>query len=265
MGERKTKISISLRTQLIGGIILAILLTVVAINIVFIIISHNDAQDAAGRVYQNLSYNIADLADKNIADVHYKLSAFSQISEIANPATPVDRRVTASRAAAEGLGSSVLSLKITDLDGKELVMSDEAEIDLSDRIYIREALAGRTFVTSPFYSPILNRMVLVVAQPLSWDNTIVGAIFMLLPGDFLNDAIETAKAGYEGYACAFDSTGALISHTDIIGILERGEDQYIELANTDKAYEGMAEAVQTMLSLQHGIILYTNPDNEQML
>ena len=261
----KTKFNFSLRTQLVGGIILAILITVVAINIVFVIISYNDAKDAAGRVYQNLSYSIADLADKNIEEVYNKLSAFSNIAAIASPETPVDERVAVSRAAAVGLGSSVLSLKMTDMSGKELVLSGEAEIDLSDRNYIQAALRGETFVTSPFYSPIVNRMVLVIAQPLKWNNATVGAIFMLLPGDFLNDAIETAKAGYEGYACAFDSNGAIISHADIIGILERGENQYIEMAKTDKSYEGMAEAVKTMLSRKNGTLIYKNPENKQML
>ena len=264
MNLGKLKLNVNLRTQLIGGIIVAILLTVVAINIVFIIVSYNDAQDAAGRVYQNLSYNIADIAEKNIAEVHKKLSAFSQIADIADPATPVDERVAVSRAAAAALGDNI-SIKMTDLEGKELVLSGEAEINLSDRAYIQTALNGGTFVTSPFFSPIVNRMVLVIAQPLRWNNQITGAIFMLLPGDFLNEAIETAKAGYEGYACAFDSNGNLISHKDIIGILERNENQYIEMAKTDKAYEGMAKAVQTMLSQKNGTLIFTNAENKKML
>ena len=256
--------SISLRVQLIGGIILAILLTVAAVNIIFANISYTNAEDAAGRVYENLSYDIADFFDKNIAEVHVKLSAFSQIAAIADPATPIEERVAVSRAVQSALGAGA-ALKITDLDGKELVMPDEAEIDLSNRNYIQASLRGETFVTSPFYSPVLSRIMLVISQPLRWNNEIVGVIFMLLPGDFMNNAIEAVKAGYDGYACAFDSTGALVSHSDIIGLFERDENKYIEMAKTDRAYEGMAEAVQTMLRDRRGTLLFTNPEGERML
>ena len=255
---------LSLRVKLIGGIILSIFITVAAVNVAFAIISYNNAQDAAGRVYQNISYEIADYVEKNIREVHIKLDAFSMIPSIADPKRPVDERVAVSRAVQASLGDFAL-LKMTDLNGMELVKSDEADIDLSNRAYVQAALNGQKFVTAPFYSPILNRMVFAVAQPLRWEGELIGMTFMLLPGDFLNNAIEAVRAGYDGYAFVVDSNGALISHNDIIGRIEREEHQYLEMAKTDKAFEGLAGAVRTMLDRGEGTVRFTDENGENML
>ncbi|MCL2087098.1 MAG: methyl-accepting chemotaxis protein [Oscillospiraceae bacterium] len=264
MKTREVRRRDSLKTRLIGGVVLAIFLTMMAVNIMFIVVSQNNARDAAGRAYINTADNIADFSQKHIAEIHSKLNAFSQIDSIANPTTPVEERVRVSRAAALALGNNI-SLKMTDLSGNELVLPGEDNVDLSGRAYIQAALNGGTFVTSPFFSPIVNRMVLVISQPLRWENELIGVIFMLLPGDFLNDAIEAAKAGYDGYALAFDSDGSLISGVDIIGILERGENNYAELAKTNPSYRGMSDAVNTMLREKKGTISYKNENNEMML
>jgi len=264
MKNKKNKVKIGLRTQLIGGLVMAIFLTVAAANVAFAIISYSNARVSAEQDYENLSMNIADAVDRSVADIQAKLSAFGQIAAIADPATPNDERVTVARSLQAALGTDI-SLKITDLDGRELVLQGEAEVDLSNRNYIQASLRGESFVTTPFYSPVLSRIMLVISQPLSWNDEIVGVLFMLLPGDFLNDAIVNVKAGHGGHAYAFASDGTLIAHNDIIAIMERNEHRFIEMARTDPSYEGVAAAVQAMVGRGSGTIEFVNRDNNSML
>ena len=264
MKRTYSKFSINLRKALTGGIVLAIILTVAAVNIVFAIISYRNAQDATGQVYENLSYKVANFYHQSVEAAQKKLSAFSQIPSIADPAVSIDERVAVLRAVSAAIGNNT-RVVVTDIEGKELVLSGEAEIDLSNRAYIQAALSGNKFITPPFFSTVDKFMRIVIAQPLKWNNEIVGAIFMLLPGDFLNTGIEAVKAGYAGYACAFDSNGALISHHDIIGMVEREENNYIEMAKRNKSYESMAETVETMLTRKNGTLIFKNSENERML
>lgn len=132
-----------------------------------------------------------------------------------------------------------------------------ANIDLSDREYFKQGMQGNTFVSTPVISKVTGELTMMVAAPL-WENGLphtkpVGVIVYTPQSDFLNNIMAGIEIGDGGMAFMVDSEGNTIAHT----MSEKaGNENLIELAKTDSAYEDEAVIVQGMIAQQDGFEKY---------
>lgn len=130
--------------------------------------------------------------------------------------------------------------------------------DLSDRDYFKEAMNGKTFVSTPAYSDVTKAVSYAVSAPL-WENgvagtTVVGAIVYIPDGEFLNDIMRSIKVGDGGTAFMLDANGITIADLDssLVGV----EDS-LHLGDTNPKLKKYSEICKKMVAGENGTGTYS--------
>ena len=143
-------------------------------------------------------------------------------------------------------GSDYESFLVTGLDGKVIADGISGKgngINLSDRDYIKAALAGKATVGSVVRSRNSGNVILTCGAPITNDaNMVIGAVGSVINISFLSEKVIQAKLGETGYSYAVDKNGTFIAHpkADLI-LSQKAIDQ-----------EGMADYTKKMISGQSG-------------
>lgn len=113
--------------------------------------------------------------------------------------------------------SDYLQLGYSDLTGN-MITSKNEYMNISEQPYFQDALNGIEKVTSPFYSKLLNRLVVTYSVPIYDQKKIVGVLVATKDGADLLELTNDIKFGTSGESYMIDSSGKFISHqnTDYI-------------------------------------------------
>jgi methyl-accepting chemotaxis protein len=86
--------------------------------------------------------------------------------------------------------------------------------NISDRLYFKEAMNGKTVISDPVISKVTGKPVIVVAAPIYKDSRIIGVVGGAMPLDELVKRVGAIKIGRTGYAYIVQSNGLAIIHPD---------------------------------------------------
>jgi diguanylate cyclase (GGDEF)-like protein len=103
-----------------------------------------------------------------------------------------------------------LSVAIVDMNGIARYI-DDTTLDLSDRNYIRESLAGKISFSDIIISRKIGERVVMLGVPIIKDGSIKGALIARLDENFLSDFASTRGYGEKGRAYVINEDGAIIS------------------------------------------------------
>ncbi len=128
-------------------------------------------------------------------------------------------------------------------------------INIADRDYFQAAKRGETFVTEPFFSDSLNKMVIAMTAPVKKDNAVDGVVCMILDANFLSDVSKQINVGKTSNAFILDKNGVTIAHDNPQNVLDRNN--VIEMAKSDKSLASSAEAQKQMITGVTGFSSYS--------
>lgn len=113
-------------------------------------------------------------------------------------------------------GDVVEMVLVTDNKGKTITSSDDmnSSIDVSERQYYKDALAGNAGQSSVIISKASNLPVIAMAQPLKQGNTVVGTIITTIKFDVIAAHSKSIKVFEGGYSYLFDKEGLILSYPD---------------------------------------------------
>jgi methyl-accepting chemotaxis protein len=87
------------------------------------------------------------------------------------------------------------------------------KLQVIDRPYIKEALAGQIALSDGFPSRRTGRPVVALAVPIRRDHDVVGALYTVIDLGFISKGvIAGTHAGFDGCAILYDGNGMCISH-----------------------------------------------------
>lgn len=142
------------------------------------------------------------------------------------------------------------NMAVVDMQGNARYLDGETA-NLSDRLYIQEALAGNSVVSPVLVSRVSNTAVMPIAVPiLNRDGERVAALMARRPATFLADITNPVEFGRTGQVFAVDSEGVLNAHRDEQLVLDRTS--YSQLAETDPNMKPIADFVQRMTERGEG-------------
>ena len=124
--------------------------------------------------------------------------------------------------------------------------STDLGLQLADRTYVKEGLAGRSSLGDAVIGRITAKPVSTVAQPIVSGDKVVGVCALVLDISFLNDLVLSEKIGRTGYAYVIDRTGLLIAHPVAENLFKTN---LAELAGTEKF-------AKKMIAGQSGVNVY---------
>ena len=180
-------------------------LTVVSINNMLSDSMQTTAKVAAQRVEEEL------IAYQNVA------KAFGSQGRIASSKTPKAVKKDILDVWVNEYGfqrGNVLNAKGVDMDGN----------DYSDREHIKQALAGKTFVSVPLESRVTGKLSIYIAAPI-WEggetgSKVVGAVYFVPKETFLNDIMKTITVSEHGSAYMIDKDGNTIADMKMDNIMK---------------------------------------------
>ncbi|MCP3954550.1 MAG: methyl-accepting chemotaxis protein, partial [Desulfobacterales bacterium] len=188
-----------------------------------------------------------------------KVSAEKEVVDLANELTggetsasdSVDAVRSSLTTMMKKIGSSYEGILLTGPDGKVVadgVGGKYKGIDLADRAYFKNAMAGKPGVASPVLSKSTGKPILPVCAAIKdGSGQFAGIIAMLLKMDTLVDNVVTTKIGKTGYPYMAAKNGLILIHPKV---------EYILKLDISKL-AGMETLVSKAATAKDGIESYT--------
>lgn len=168
------------------------------------------------------------LNETSAVAANYVSSALEQYVAIAYETGSIARLADPEKTVEEK--AAILNQRIADHNFEGGYLLDSSGIDvisganLSDREYFKESMKGNTYISTPAYSDVTQKVSYVVSAPL-WEGGIpgtqpVGVIAYVPNGEFLNDIMRSIKVGEGGTAFMLDRNGITIADLDssLVGV-----------------------------------------------
>ena len=247
----------SLRFKMILGGVLAVLVSLLVVGGLSIFKSMNALEDVAKSQSMEMSKGLAHMA--NLA-AHEELKIVAQTAQrdvvISATANAADEGIVAKaseelKALVQRSGNDYELIFIAGADGKVITGSRGAAdkgLDLSDRDYIKEAIAGKANIGPVVRSKATGNVVLTFAAPVySPSNQVTGVVGSSMSISFLADKIAGTKLGKTGYGYMINNKGVIIAHPKKEFLLE------LDLSKT----AGMETIAAHMMKGETGALPYT--------
>lgn len=108
------------------------------------------------------------------------------------------------------------ALIVTDMTGKEVFnnQTQQPDIDLSDRDYIKEALKGKEAVSEVIVSRNTGNPGIFIAYPLKDGGNVIGTLVGSINFNTISNYVSNIKLGESGYGFMTDKNGLFVSHPD---------------------------------------------------
>jgi methyl-accepting chemotaxis protein len=103
------------------------------------------------------------------------------------------------------------TMALVDTSGKSVATNDNSQLDLSDRQYIKDALAGSIVISQPVFSKATGNLIIAIAAPVKNDSGIVGVVLATVPTTYIAGLMKSAQLGKTGEAYIINSEGFLIT------------------------------------------------------
>ncbi len=108
------------------------------------------------------------------------------------------------------------ALNVADSTGNVIASSDpetSTGLNISEKIYFKEALKGNISISDVFLSSASKKPVFVIAAPVKQEDRLTGAVCCTVSLEyFTNHFIAPVKIGKTGYIYIINKTGEIISH-----------------------------------------------------
>ena len=218
--------NLSLRSQMVVGGILILLLPMIIVGTVTFITSSQTLEDISKTQLVQIAQSLSDMIRITLEKDLRIISGIASDPLVVQEAQSHEYQNTPSKFA--GL------YRIFDTDYEGLGLFDEegtirAEgsdpvkvgISISDRDYFRAAKAGKFSVGTMVFSKATGRPVFILCAPvLSREGKFLGGVIGVAKADFLMRYLSSIKLGATGYAFMIDRNGTLIVHPDKTSILK---------------------------------------------
>lgn len=237
----------TIKTQLISLTALTLVIVGATLGSIAIMMSSKTIEDS---ISQNIEGKAVDAANIVALNISAELRVLEQIAgrtRISDPANLMEDRMLA-------LGDDLARNGYTRLafvDSTGLAhYSDGTTTDLSEREYVKTALGGNSNVSDTIISKVDGSVVMAYAVPVKFDNTVVGALVAIRPGEFIGNAIKDLSIGGTSYAYIAAKSGVVQAHPD--AELVRTQYNFLEEATKDEKLMDLADLITRMTSGEKG-------------
>lgn len=251
-GGRKAGEFVSIEKKISKRFGNVIMICCIVLGVVTTVLSYISSVSAISETINETSSvaaNYVSMALKQYEAIAYETGS---IARLADPERSVEEK------------ASILNQRIADhgFEGGYLLDSNGIDVltgaDLSDRTYFSEGMKGNTYVSTPAYSNVTNKVSYVVSAPL-WEGGVpgtksVGVVVYVPNGEFLNDIMRSIKVGEGGTAFMLDRNGITIADLDssLVGV----EDS-VSLGDTNPKLKKYSKICKEMITGADGTGTYS--------
>lgn len=154
-----------------------------------------------------------------------------------------------------------LALAIVDMDGNAKY-TDNRIFDLSDRGYVKKALAGEFNISPEIKSRVTGKPVMMIAQPIIQEDEILGAIIARINPEFLKDFLASENSKIYNVYYVLDQQGNVILHSD--KIFQSRQVNFIDFDEKSYGFDGLKKVIKESYNLDDGFGNYKK-DNKRVV
>ena len=155
--------------------------------------------------------------------------------------------------------SGFMDLAVVDKNG-QASYTDGSTADLSDRAYIKSALAGEANISDVLISSVTGEPVMMVAVPITKNGGVVGALIGRKDANMLSELVSDLGYGETGYSYMINAEGTVIAHPDREKVISQFDP--ITEAQNDPSLASLADLFTKIISTDSGILTYQYNGND---
>ncbi len=145
------------------------------------------------------------------------------------------------------------SAGMADITGKDIFTGES----VANEEFFKAAVAGQTFMSTPYISGDKQDMHIVVSAPVRNGDAVTGIVYFNCDAKILTQIIEDIKIGDTGNAYILDKNGTTIAYSDISLVLNKSNAIEDSAANpSDKDLRDLAAIEKAMISGETGLEFY---------
>ena len=190
------------------------------ILIISLILSFFSIRIARKAVADKVDAHLIDKAADTAEILDWRISVFLQLfADISQEQILKDSAVSYQEKAAflqkaASADENIEQLNLYGLSGMRTT-SDGTTIDVHDREWFQEALAGKNFISEPILSRSINKFVFILARPLYDDNkAIIGVLNCVVDAKYLSNIVSDIVVGKSGECFILDKSGSTVADRD---------------------------------------------------
>ncbi|MHC1742510.1 MAG: methyl-accepting chemotaxis protein [Syntrophobacteraceae bacterium] len=135
------------------------------------------------------------------------------------------------------------NIGVTSTSGEIIAAADEkvvGKINVSERQYFKEAMAGKVSISSPSQSKATGKPIFAISAPIKEKDAITGILFGIVDLAFVSDKfISSVKIGNSGYGFLVDQQGLMLAHPDPSMVLKTNLKEFDFGARVIEGQEGV--------------------------
>ncbi|MGP1459594.1 MAG: methyl-accepting chemotaxis protein [Treponema sp.] len=199
--------------------------------------------------------NTAEIIDGRIEAFAQFLDGIARMPAFRNPETSyTTKSAMLDREAA--FNNHILQLNIADRNGI-LYLTDGSTKDIRNLAWYKNSNGGQDYVSEPFMSPVLHKLVIAVVTPIADDNNNhVASLVALLDGLWFSEQIKDIVVGKTGYCYILGLSTNTIAHKkhEIV----ENQDNIMANAKNNPAFASQAAFVKKALGADTRAVDYYN-------
>ncbi len=193
------EIKSSARISLTAKMLVMVLSVVLVANLIIGGIAYKiSSKNMTRSVYDHLSAitddvvnQVAAINEKNLACLRF----LAELDEITDESVPLEKKARMFTSIVKALGGRYENVSFYDSEGN-CITADGRLLNMKERAYIKEAMAGREYVSDPLFSPAVNGILQSYSVPVkNAQGKPIGAVVMLVKENALVDVIKTIDLG----------------------------------------------------------------------
>ncbi|PJI07395.1 MULTISPECIES: methyl-accepting chemotaxis protein [Clostridium] len=232
---------------LIGLIILAIS---TGMGAIFYINAYNALVSNIGKTFPQIATQAANTVQASLDEHINELKIISSMDEIKN-GSDINNKLSVLKAQNNANGS--IKMGYADVNGI-ITYTDGTKANIKDKVYFKEALAGKSYVDDPVVAADKKSMSMVYAVPIKNNNSITGVLVSVRDGLELSEMIKKISFGKTGSAYMINSKSVSIAYVDKSMPLNKYNS--IEQAKKDPSLKGIADMQKKMIAGKTGLSKY---------
>ncbi|MDD3413746.1 MAG: methyl-accepting chemotaxis protein [Lachnospiraceae bacterium] len=149
--------------------------------------------------------------------------------------------------------SGFIGLAVVDKNGFAQY-TDDSTAELADRVYVKNALEGKSNISDVLISSVTGEPVIMVAVPIQKNGAIVGALIGRKDANLLSDIVSDIKYGESGYSYMINNKGVVIAHPDHEKVINQFSP--IVEAESNKELSSLSDLFSKIIVSEKGVSTY---------
>lgn len=211
---KRKKDGSSISIKLIAFSTSTLIIFVLVLGVISYLISRNELISSYEELLYNKAIDSAKIVDEQIKSYTYSIETLGNLDLLGNPEIPIQDKFETLNLEKRRLKLSTIG--ISDRQGN-LYLSDGKQLDIYKEEYFVRAYAGKTFFSQPMLNPATNKLEIIIAAPLKYEQAHVGVVVASIPAQEFYEIAGSITMGEGGHAYILNETADVIAHPTVIG------------------------------------------------